>query len=139
MGLPGWAEDEAFATSEGRYQQRTTVDERIAQWTKTQDAHELMMQCQAAGVPAGVVQDGADLAEHDPQLRLRGFLQPLDDVHPTLGPTWIDRLVIQFDATPCDDYQRVRAVGEDSGAILKDWLNLDDDSLNELTDAGVLS
>jgi hypothetical protein len=30
-------------------------------------------------------------------------------------------------------------VGEDSGAILKDWLNLDDDSLNELTDAGVLS
>jgi crotonobetainyl-CoA:carnitine CoA-transferase CaiB-like acyl-CoA transferase len=139
MGLPGWAEDEAFATSEGRYQQRTTLDERIAQWTKTQDAHELMMQCQAAGVPAGVVQDGADLAEHDPQLRLRGFLQPLDDVHPTLGPTWIDRLVIQFDATPCDDYQRVRAVGEDSGAILKDWLNLDDDSLNELTDAGVLS
>lgn len=139
MGSPDWAQDQAFATSKARFEHRTTLDEHIAAWTKDQEAYALMMQCQAAGVPAGVVQDGADLAEHDPQLQLRGFLQPLDDVHPTLGPTWIDRLVIQFEATPCDDYRRVRAVGEDSEAILKDWLNLDDDKLSELTEAGVLS
>lgn len=103
------------------------------------DAAALMQQCQQAGIPAGVVQDGVDLVEHDPQLRERGFLQPLTDIHPTLGPTWIDKLVIQFDATPCDDYQRTRAVGEDSVEILKDWLDMDDASIAELSANGVLS
>jgi crotonobetainyl-CoA:carnitine CoA-transferase CaiB-like acyl-CoA transferase len=56
-----------------------------------------------------------------------------------LGPSWIDRLVIQFDTTPCDDYQRTRAVGEDSAAILKDWLGMDEATLAELNNAGVLS
>lgn len=139
MGSPDWAEDAAYATSEVRYQHRTTLDEHLAQWTKQQEAYALMTRCQQAGVPAGVVQDGADLAEHDPQLRLRGFLQPLDDVHPTLGPTWIDRLVIQFEVTPCNDYRRVRALGEDNEATLKDWLNLDDETLRKLIEAGVLS
>ena len=139
MGSPQWADHESLDTCHGRYQQRDTLDQNLAQWTRQQPAENLMLACQQAGIPAGVVQDGADLAEHDPQLRLRGFLQPLNDVHPTLGPTWIDRLAIQFDATPCDDYHRVRAVGEDSAEILKDWLDMDDETLAELARAGVLS
>ena len=111
----------------------------MAAWTLAAQADELMQRCQQAGVPAGVVQDGADLVEHDPQLRQRGFLQPLDDVHPTIGPTWIDKLAIQFTATPCDDYARTRAVGEDSEAILQDWLGLDNAQIKEFVQAGVLS
>lgn len=139
MNNAEWTDNPAFDTAAGRYEHRRVIDEHMAAWTGTEDADELMVRCQQAGVPAGVVQDGADLAEHDPQLRLRGFLQPLTDVHPTLGPTWIDRLAITFDGTPCDEYQRVRAVGEDSDDILKDWLDLDQDSLTELHQAGVLS
>ena len=122
-----------------RYNNRSALDAHISEWTRDARADELMQACQKAGVPAGVVQDGADLVEHDPQLGLRGFLQPLDDVHPTLGPTWIDKLAIQFEATPCDDYRRTRAVGEDSEAILRDWLDMGDAELTELMQAGVLS
>jgi len=139
MERPEWADQDIFATQASRYEHRQVLNEHLSAWTRNADALSLMAQCQQAGVPAGVVQDGADLVEHDPQLRQRGFLQPLDDVHPTLGPTWIDRLVIQFDSTPCDDYQRTRAVGEDSAAILKDWLGMDEATLAELNDAGVLS
>ena len=139
MERPEWADQDIFATQASRYEHRQVLNEHLSAWTRNADALTLMAQCQQAGVPAGVVQDGADLVEHDPQLRQRGFLQPLDDVHPTLGPTWIDRLVIQFDSTPCDDYQRTRAVGEDSAAILKDWLGMDEATLAELNDAGVLS
>ena len=139
MEQPDWAQQDIFATQSARYEHRQELNEHLSAWTRNADALTLMQQCQQAGVPAGIVQDGADLVEHDPQLRQRGFLQPLDDVHPTLGPTWIDRLVIQFDGTPCDDYQRTRAVGEDSAAILKDWLDIDEPTLTELTEAGVLS
>jgi crotonobetainyl-CoA:carnitine CoA-transferase CaiB-like acyl-CoA transferase len=139
MGQPDWAAQDIFATQAARYEHRELLNEHLSAWTRNADALTLMQQCQQAGVPAGVVQDGADLVEHDPQLRQRGFLQPMDDVHPTLGPTWIDRLVIQFDTTPCDDYQRTRAVGEDSAAILKDWLGMDEATLAELNNAGVLS
>jgi crotonobetainyl-CoA:carnitine CoA-transferase CaiB-like acyl-CoA transferase len=139
MGQPDWAAQDIFATQAARYEHRELLNEHLSAWTRNADALTLMQQCQQAGVPAGVVQDGADLVEHDPQLRQRGFLQPMDDVHPTLGPTWIDRLVIQFENTPCDDYQRTRAVGEDSAAILKDWLGMDEATLAALNDAGVLS
>jgi benzylsuccinate CoA-transferase BbsF subunit len=139
MGQPDWAAQDIFATQAARYEHRELLNEHLSAWTRNADALTLMQQCQQAGVPAGVVQDGADLVEHDPQLRQRGFLQPMDDEHPTLGPTWIDRLVIQFDTTPCDDYQRTRAVGEDSAAILKDWLGMDEATLAELNNAGVLS
>ena len=44
------------------------IEEQLSAWTAQQDAYELMGLCQAAGVPAGVVQDGADLVERDPQL-----------------------------------------------------------------------
>jgi crotonobetainyl-CoA:carnitine CoA-transferase CaiB-like acyl-CoA transferase len=139
MGQPDWAAQDIFATQAARYEHRELLNEHLSTWTRNADALTLMQQCQQAGVPAGIVQDGADLVEHDPQLRQRGFLQPMDDVHPTLGPTWIDRLVIQFENTPCDDYQRTRAVGEDSAAILKDWLGMDEATLAALNDAGVLS
>ena len=139
MGDPEWAQAEDFADTLSRYNNRSALDAHISAWTRNARADELMQTCQQAGVPAGVVQDGADLVEHDPQLRQRGFLQPLDDVHPTLGPTWIDKLAIQFETTPCDDYRRTRAVGEDSETILQDWLDMGDAELAELMQAGVLS
>ena len=139
MGSPAWADRDQFSDAASRFAHRSELDTHLSAWTLSASAQALMQSCQDAGVPAGVVQDGADLVEHDPQLRQRGFLQPLDDVHPTLGPTWIDKLAIQFATTPCDDYQRTRAVGEDNEAILKDWLGMDDKTVAALTDAGVLS
>ncbi|RPG27702.1 MAG: hypothetical protein CBC17_000925, partial [Gammaproteobacteria bacterium TMED57] len=139
MGDPEWAQAADFAAPLSRYNNRSALDAHLSAWTRNARADELMQTCQQAGVPAGVVQDGADLVEHDPQLRQRGFLQPLDDVHPTLGPTWIDKLAIQFETTPCDDYRRTRAVGEDSETILQDWLDMGDAELAELMQAGVLS
>ena len=59
------------------------VDERLAAWTAGFDRYDLMARLQAAGVPAGVVQDSSDIVERDPQLRGRGFLEPIDN--PVLG------------------------------------------------------
>ncbi len=138
MGQPEWAENADFDLVEGRVAAMDVIDAQVSQWTQTQDAYEVMTICQDAGVPAGVVQNGRDLAERDPQLALSGMLQKLDDVSPTLGQTWVDRLPIHFDQTPCNDYQRVRDLGEDNAAVLKDWLGMDAADVARAEDDGLL-
>ena len=139
MHHPDWSQRPEFASASGRHAGQKELNDLIGQWTAQQEAYELMAMCQNAGVPAGVVQDGADLVERDPQLAAVDFLQPMQDVHPTLGATWFDRLPIHFEKTPCNDYHRVRAVGEDNDQVLKDWLGLEQARIDEHTANGILS
>ena len=122
MGDPAWAANPALATAAGRAAS-ADLDGRIEQWTKTLPALEVMQRCQAAGVPAGVVQTGADLAA-DPQLRQAGFLIAMDEEHPALGQTYADRLPIRFRDSPAATYRRARSIGEDNAAVLADWLGM---------------
>ena len=121
MGNPEWARDTALDTAQGRCD-CAHLDAKIGAWTRTQTAEQVMHRCQAAGVPAGVVQTGADLGK-DPQLRHAGFLLELDERHPVLETTYADRLPIRYDFSR-DVYRRTRRVGEDNAAVLADWLGM---------------
>ena len=83
-----------------------------------------MAHCQRVGVPAGIVQNGVDLIEKDPQLAAYNFFQPMKGEHPEYGTMIGDRLPLYFSATPCDEYPRARELGEDNAAILADWLQM---------------
>ena len=137
MGDPAWARDPALKNGEGRVA-CDDLDERIAAWTSTLAATEVMQRCQAAGVPAGVVQTGADMAEHDPQLRRHRFLREFDEPHPDAGPVYADRLPIYFEGTPCDDYRRARRIGEDNAAVLRDWLDMPEADVRDGENEGYL-
>ena len=41
-----------------------------------------------------------------------------------MGRTFADRLPLHFRRTPCTVYRRVRRVGEDNAAVLRDWLDM---------------
>ena len=139
MQNPSWCQQPRFSSATGRQQARDELNNLVGQWTANHEAYALMALCQGAGVPAGVVQDGADLVERDPQLAEVNFLQAMQDVHPTLGPTWFDRLPLHFEKTQCNDYHRVRAIGEDNEQVLKDWLGLDKASVAAHAAQGTLS
>jgi crotonobetainyl-CoA:carnitine CoA-transferase CaiB-like acyl-CoA transferase len=138
LGDPDWARQPQLETAAGRAAAADLLDARLAEWTRTRDAGELMAHCQAAGVPAGVAQDGIDLTERDPQLRARGFLRPIDEPGAPIGQTYADRLPLHFERTPCDTYHRVRLLGEDNAAVLGDWLGLPEDEVRRREEAGVL-
>ena len=131
MGDPEWSRDPSLATAAGRLAREGDVEAGIAAWTSGLEATEVMERCQAAGVPAGVVQTGIDLVEHDPQLARSRFLRKIDDPHPTAGTTYADRLPIHFERTPCDRYERTREVGEDNAAVLGDWLEMSEQDVRE--------
>ncbi len=137
MGDPDWAREERFATATGRAANLDTLDAQMSMWTRTLSAEEVEARCQQAGVPAGVVQTGADLANRDPQLRVHDFLMQLED-HPTFGTTYADRLPLHFHKTPANIYRRPRTVGEDNTAVLADWLEMSEDEVHQREEAGTL-
>ena len=137
MGNPAWTGDAALATVEGRLA-ANDLYANIAAWTRTLTATAVMQRCQRAGVPAGVVQTGADMGDHDPQLRRSGFLREFEEAHPVAGKTYVDRLPIRFSATPCDEYRRARRIGEDNASVLADWLGLSEADVRRGEEDGYL-
>ena len=138
MGDPQWARAEALANVDGRLA-FADLDAKIAEWTHTLPAEEVMQRCQAAGVPAGVVQTGVDLAEGDPQLKASNFLFAMDEPHPVQKTTFADRLPLHFERTPCNEYRRSRQVGEDNAAVLADWLGMPAEEVCAGEQAGYLA
>jgi len=139
MANPEWSSNTLLDSARGRVENIESLDTNIAAWTCTQDAVEVMERCQNAGVPAGVVQNVTDFAEHDPQLELSGFMHEIESAHPTVGKTYADKLPIHFHATPCDVYNRSREVGEDNTAVLQDWLEMSEEDIQKATESGVLT
>ena len=138
MGDPQWARADALASADGRLA-FADLNAKVAEWTYTLPAEEVMQRCQAAGVPAGVVQTGVDLAERDPQLKASNFLFAMDEPHPVQKTTFADRLPLHFERTPCNEYRRSRQVGEDNAAVLADWLGMSAEEVHAGEQAGYLA
>ena len=97
MGRTDWILDERFGTLDGRREHADLIDEEIGLWTRDKNARQLMDDLQKVGVPAGVVQNQADLWE-DPQVVHREFFQWLD--HSECGPMPYDGIVSHLSKTP---------------------------------------
>ena len=139
MGSPEWCQNESFESQKSRCENADALDSHINEWTKGHDAYELMHVLQDAGVPAGIVQTGIDLAESDPQLRAHEFITSMDEPHPALGETFADRLPIYFEKTPCETYRRSRLLGEDNVGVLSDWLGMTEADVQAGEEAGFLT
>lgn len=72
IGNPEWVKDPKFTTMADRKANEEELNALITEWTKQQDARDVMNRMQAAGVPAGVVANGRDIIE-DPQNVDRDF------------------------------------------------------------------
>ena len=122
-----------------RYKNRRELDSNIQNWTKDREGYQLMETLQQAGVPAGVVQSGDDLANKDSQIRDREFLFAFDELHGEVGQTLGDKLPIKFEETPCESYVRSRSLGEDNESVLRDWLNLSPEEIDKNKSEGWLN
>ncbi len=139
MGEPAWATDARFDTAAGRAAHVADLDAGIAAWTRGLAAEVVQARCQEVGVPAGVVQDGADLAERDPQLRHLGFIAHTDDAGPEGTPLPIDALPLLFSRTPVPRYRAPRALGADTADVLAEWAGLGAEEIASAEAQGALS
>lgn len=137
IGPPAWASDPKFRTLYLRMRNREELDANISRWTAGRSAEDAMAALQRAHVPAGVVSNGADLCERDPQLKARGFWPAV---------TRADGSLTQVSGVPfklsggCSGSVRTIApeVGENNDYILGELLGLSPSKRAELIAAGVV-
>lgn len=126
---PEWARDPRFATAADRLEHIEELDRHITEWTRAFDVYDVQDRLQAAGVPAGVVQTGADLVHRDPQLAANEYFTQTEDTGAYDAPTPVDRLPLHFSKTPVDQYRAPRPVGADNVAVLDEWLAMSENAV----------
>ena len=135
MGQPELATDERYATHSARGQFMEELDGRIARWSSTLKAEELLERLHENGVPAGRIFRAKDMLE-DPHFMARDAIVRLK--HPDLGEFAMHNVVPKLSESP----GRVRHVGPELGEhneeIYRDLLGLDDDTMSSLRSAGVI-
>lgn len=134
MGDPEWASDPKFATLVDRKHNEDELNAHITEWTKDQNAEDIMMNLQAVGVEAGAVWKSPDFFV-EPQMAERGYLTKLeidDDV-------WMSHqgLSFQMNKTPYATSKPGPSIGEDTDWVVQDILKMDDEKFVELFAMGV--
>jgi benzylsuccinate CoA-transferase BbsF subunit len=128
---PGWE------TAAGRRVAADAVDAAIAAATRRRDAVELMRTLQAAGVPAGVVNNVVDVVDRDPQLAHRGHWVRLP--HPEMGQTLYNAPPFRFSAMSIEYRRGAPLLGEHTAEVCREVLGMPDEEITRLTDDGVLT
>ena len=114
--------DARFVNLQARLNNRAELDGIVQQWTEARPAEEVMVQCQSGGVPAGVVQTGADLLQ-DVQLRHRNYFSPFADS--LIGPFEIPRSGFLFRGMNEEPLRLPNRLGADNDPILSELLGYD--------------
>ncbi|MGS0891467.1 CaiB/BaiF CoA transferase family protein [Burkholderia stagnalis] len=122
LKLDALAHDPLLATNAGRVEHRERVMQAlthaIAGWTR----RELRDACDAAGVPAGPVNDVADVLA-DPHVKARGMVGTFE--HPSVGAFGALPLPFKFDGFDDPQIQRPPLLGEHTEQILRERLGYD--------------
>ena len=134
-GHPEWSRDERFFTAAQREKNRQELDALLASWTRNIAAEEVVQLLQEAGVPAGVVQDAADLAS-DPQLQARDFFTTLE--HSLLGKITSDTYPFQLPDCHPKEWKAAPLLGEDNDYVFHELLGLGTEEISRLKEKGII-
>ncbi|HSK31355.1 MAG TPA: CoA transferase [Candidatus Limnocylindria bacterium] len=136
IGRAELVSDQRFANLQQRLANRAALDEIVQGWTRQLTAGEIMARLQAAGVPAGVVQTGADLLQ-DPQLRHRNYFAAFPES--LIGPFEIPRAGITFRGAAEEPLRLPNRFGADNDAILGEILGYDQATIDRWREEEILT
>ncbi len=136
INKPEWVTDARFATQTVRKENEDELDRLIEAWTRAHAPEAVMSAMQAAGVPAGVVQNARDLFD-DPQLKHRDHFQWLE--HPVLGLTPYHSQAFKLSRTPSQTVKAAPCLGEDNEYVYKEVLGYSDDEISDFLAEGIIT
>jgi benzylsuccinate CoA-transferase BbsF subunit len=135
IGKPDLATDQRFVALQHRKENENALDVMIEAWTIDRTPEEVMSALQAAGVPAGIVENASDIFE-DPQLRSRGLFWPME--HSEMGMFTHLGASMVLSKTPAQASAPSPCIGEHNEYVLTKILGKSDEEFIELLAAGVL-
>jgi benzylsuccinate CoA-transferase BbsF subunit len=134
MGKPEYIKDPKFNSLANRKKNEDELNKLIDNWTTGLTPEEVMTRLQAAGVPAGIVENTADVY-NDPQLRSRNLYWPME--HSEMGMfTHLGQSFI-LSKTPSQPYAPSPLLGEHTEYICTELLGMSDEEFVDLMQKGV--
>ncbi len=112
------------------------LDERLDKWTSKRTAEDVVTLLQAAGVPAGIVQNAEDLA-NDPQLLEKDWFVKLQ--HPNLGENVSDSSPIRLSQSPTSNWKSSPLLGEDNRYVYTELIGLTDQQFSSYVEKGIIA
>ena len=134
IGQPGLIEDSRFNSLENRQKNEEELNKIVGDWTVNQTDEDVMNRLQAVGVPAGVVENTADVF-NDPQLSKRNIYWPMQ--HAEMGDFTHLGQSFQLSKTPARPYSPSPLLGEHTEQICTEMLGMSDEEFVGLMQEGV--
>ncbi|MBI4201781.1 MAG: CoA transferase [Chloroflexi bacterium] len=136
---PAWAGDPRFATEAGRMAAHDELDRHISAWTAGQDKIAIMELLQQAGVPAGAVLKNKEVLAN-PHYQARSFWELVSHPPETgIGARWYSGRPFTMSRTPGKARRATAPLAYDNKYILEELLELDEDTILDLEDEGVIA
>jgi benzylsuccinate CoA-transferase BbsF subunit len=135
LGRPSWTTEARFGSQLDRWRNAGELDAAVGEWTQEHNAEEVMGLLQSAGIAAGLVQNGADLAQ-DPQLRARGFFVELE--HPVMGMTVSDGSPVRLSDMPAVYSRAAPTLGQDNDYVYRCLLGIPEEDMERYVADGVI-
>jgi crotonobetainyl-CoA:carnitine CoA-transferase CaiB-like acyl-CoA transferase len=135
MGSPELATDPRFAERRARNAHGPEIDAIVARWMGSRDYAAIESDLTAHGVTFTRIYTIADIFA-DPHFAARGMLAAAP--HATLGTVTMPAPVPHLSATPGRITQAGGAIGQDTRAVLRELLALDDMRLEALAACGAI-
>lgn len=134
-GLHELASDERFATNNARVENRAALIPLLEAATRAQPTQYWLDGLEPRHVPCGPVND-LEQVFNDPQVRHRGL--EIELPHAPAGGKMVKMIAnpIKMSATPPRHARSAPGLGEHTGEVLGEWLDLDADAVENLAHAG---
>lgn len=134
IGNPPWTRHARFTTLSARKANEAELDRLVGEWTVKVPPEEVMRIMQAAGVPAGVVENAEDILQ-DPQLKQRQAIWMLE--HKVIGTAVHPGETFHLSQTPAVPKMSAPCLGEHTEYVCKELLKMSDEEFDELLVTGI--
>jgi formyl-CoA transferase len=135
LGVPEWSADQRYSRNPARVQHRELLVPMLAEQLKTWKAKELAEALEAVGVPCGPINNLAQVFA-DPQVQARGMRT--DVPHPNAGSVPQVRHPVQFSGEALAPMVAPPLLGQHTGQVLREMLNLPPDQIDDLRERGLI-
>jgi CoA:oxalate CoA-transferase len=135
MGRPDLIDAPGWATRHDRVERIDEVDEVVGAYTSQYPRAELLALLRGARVPCAPVRT-IDEVVTDEHLHARGMLQEID--HPELGRLTVPHSPLRYEGVERLPLTPSPRLGEHNAEVLREWLGLDDDEIDELVRTEVI-
>ena len=135
IGAEELCQDPRFASPEARHDNVEALDAVITAWTRERCVTEIVERLERAEVPCTPVA-GIEAVIANPQLHHRGMIVELE--RPSGARIPVAGQPIHLSGTPATLTRAAPEVGQHSSEVLRDWLELDEATIGELTREGII-